>query len=134
MGVKMELFVSNITADTREIELRKFFGSYAKNATFSLRKFKFDHETYFCAQVDIESEKLALKAIKKLHGKKLNGKPVSIREYEYRAGNNDRRALNWRELFWSHVERRFSERRQHAKQFIRNEPQFTGYNNLAKKG
>jgi len=130
----MELFISNITADTREIELRKFFGRFAKHASFSLRKLKFDNSTYYCAQVDIESEKDALKAIKKLHGKKLNGKPVSIREYEYRAGNNDRRALNWRELFWSQVERRFSERRQRAKEFTRNEPEFTGYNHLAKKG
>lgn len=130
----MEIFISNITADIREVELRKFFGRYAKNATFSLRKLKFDHSTYFCAQVDIEPEKLALKAIKKLHGKKLNGKPISLREYEYRAGNNDRRTLNWRELLWNNIERRFNERRQHAKQFDRNEPMFTGYNQFAKKG
>jgi len=130
----MELFVGNITADIREVELRKFFGRFAKDATFSLRKLKFDHASYFYAQVEIEPEKLALKAIKKLHGKRLNGKPVSIREYEYRVGNNDRRALNWRELLWNGIERRFSERRQSAKLFVRHEPEFTGYNNLAKKG
>ena len=130
----MEIFISNITADIREVELRKFFGRYAKDATFSLRKLKFENSTYFCAQVDIEPEKLALKAIKKLHGKKLNGKPVSLREYEYRAGNNERRALNWRELFWDKIERRFGERRQTSKQFKRNEPLFSGYNQLAKKG
>ena len=130
----MELFISNITPDIREVELRKFFGRYAKEATFSLRKLKFDNSTYFCAQVDIEPDKLALKAIKKLHGKKLNGKPISIREYEYRSGNNDRRALNWRDILWENIERRFSERRQRSKQFTRNEPQFVGYNQLAKKG
>jgi len=130
----MELFVGNLSADTRELELRKFFGRYAKHAKISLRKLKFDYSAYYYAQVEIEPDKLALKAIKKFHGKKINGKPALIREFEYRAGNNDRRALNWRHRMWDKMERRLSERRQHAKLFARNEPEFEGYNNLAKKG
>jgi len=130
----MELFVGNLTANTREVELRKLFGSYAKNSTFTLHKLKFAHSTYFFAQIVIEPDKLALKAIKKLHGKKINGKPAIIREYEYRAGNNDRRALNWRNLLWNKIERRLNERRQRARLSTLYEPEFTGYNRLAKKG
>lgn len=130
----MELFVGNISADTREHEIRKFFGPYAKNATITLHKLKLAYSTYFYARVDIESERLAFKAIKKLHRKKLNGKSVPVREYEYRASNNDRRALHWRDMFWNQAERRCDERRQRAKLFKHSEPLFTGYDQLAKKG
>ena len=130
----MELFVGNISADTRERELREFFGDYAKDAKITLHKLKLGYSTYFYARVDIKSEKLALKAIKKLHSKKLSGRSVPIREYEYRAGNNDRRTLNWREISWQQIERRFNDRRQHAKLFLRTEPEFSGYDQAAKKG
>jgi len=130
----MELFIGNITAGTRQQELQKFLGSYGKQATISLRKLKFDTSVYYYAHVNIEPDKLALKTIKKLHGKRLNGKPVLIREFEYRAGNNDRRALNWRNLLWSKIERRLNERRLRARQFERKEPEFDGYDNVAKKG
>lgn len=130
----MELFIGNILASTRAHELQKFLGRFGKQAEISLRKLKFDSSVYYYAHVNIESDKLAQKIITKLHGKKLNGKPVLIREYEYRAGNNDRRSLNWRNILWNKIERRLSERRHRAKHFERKEPEFTGYNNLAKKG
>lgn len=130
----MELFIGNISAGTRQHELQKFLGSYAKQAKFSLRKLRFDSSIYYYAHVNIESDKLALKAIKKLHGKRLNGKPVLIREFEYRAGNNDRRNLNWRNVLWDKIERRLTERRNRARLFERKEPEFIGYNNIAKKG
>ena len=130
----MELFIGNLSADTRQHQLQKFLGSYGKQAELSLRKLKFDTSVYYYAHVEIESERLALKAIKKLHGKRLNGKPVLIREFEYRASSNDRRSLNWRNVIWNNIERRLTERRHRSKVFERKEPEFVGYNNLAKKG
>jgi len=129
----MELFIGNLSAGTRQHDLLKFLGSFGKQASVSLRKIKFETSVYYYAHVEIESDKLALKTIKKLHGKKLNGKPVLIREFEYRAGNNDRRSLNWRHILWKKIERRLDERRHRSKLFERKEPEFVGYNNLAKK-
>lgn len=130
----MEIFVGNLDAQTREADLRAFFKGYVKEARYSLRKVKAGYETLFYAIVDIEPEKLAVKAIKKLHAKRINGKPAIVREYQYRSGNNDRRAINWRSVVWDKIERRLTERRQNGKVFARNEPTFTGYDNLAKKG
>jgi len=130
----MELFIGNLSANTRKNDLFIFLGRYGKQADVSMRKLKFETSVYYYAHINIDSEKQALKVIKKLHGKRINGKPVLIREFEYRAGNNDRRGLNWRNLLWDNSERRLNERRQCARIFERKEPEFTGYNNLVKKG
>ena len=130
----MELFIGNLRSETRQADLQHFFGRLANNVKISLRKIKAGTSIDYYAHVNVESEKDALKIIKKFHGKRLNGKPVLIREYEYRAGNNDRRRLNWRNIIWNNPERRVNERRRHVKIFDRREPEFSGYNNLAKKG
>lgn len=129
----MELFIGNISANTRKHEIQKFLGSYGEQAEISLRKLKFDSSIYYYAHVDIESDKLALKVIKKLHGKRLNGKPALIREFQYRAGNNDRRCLNWRNVLWNKIERRLTERRLRSHLLKKNEPEFISYGQTAIK-
>jgi len=130
----MYIFVGNLSPQTRDIDIREFFKSYSKEPDISLHKSRYEDTTRYFAKVVIEPERKALKAINKLAAKKLNGRPVQVREYHYRAGNNDRRALNWRSLAWQGHERRLNERRFKAKSIQSHEPNFTGYANLAMKG
>ena len=130
----MEVFVGNLTSHVTERELRRFFKGYDKQATFRVSKLISNANTLYYGIVDIESDKVAFKAIKKLNHKLLDGRHLILREFQYRAGNNDRRALNWRTLAWDKLERRANERRQKSKKANNNELEFTAYENLATKG
>jgi hypothetical protein len=66
--------------------------------------------THF-AVADFDSDKLALKAIKKLNGALLHGDKVMLREFIHRSYSNERRAVNWRDKPWDGQERRCDERR-----------------------
>lgn len=130
----MEVFVGNLNADVTEKELQKFFKGYDKKASFTINKFICNDGPIYYGIVDFEADKLALKAIRKLNHKSLNGHPTILREFHYRAGNNDRRALNWRNVIWEKLERRFTERRLKQKKVALSEPSYSGYDNLASKG
>ena len=130
----MEVFVENLTSRVNEKELRRFFKGYDKQATFQISKLIFNAGTLYYGIVDIKSDRIALKAIKKLNHKVLDGRHVILREFQYRAGNNDRRALNWRSRVWESIERRANERRQKNKKVRSREPEFTAYDNLSSKG
>jgi len=130
----MYIFVGNLSPQTREVDIREFFRFYSKQPSIALHKSRYENITRYFAKVTIEPDKMALKAINKLSSKRLNGRPVQVREYHYRAGNNDRRALNWRTLPWKGVERRVDERRFKAKSIESYSPSFTGYAGLAMKG
>jgi len=58
---------------------------------------------------------LAKKAIKKLNYKRFKNRLIVIREFHYRASQNDKRALNWRMVEWLNKERRGRERRKNRK-------------------
>lgn len=130
----MEVFVENLTSRVTESELRRFFKGYDKKATFEVSKLISSTGNLYYGMVNIDSEKVALKAIKKLNHKLLDGRHVIVREFQYRAGNNDRRALNWRSRIWEKIERRANERRQKSKKSQNSEPEFLAYDNLASKG
>lgn len=130
----MEIFVGNLGSHVSEKELQRFFKGYDKQATFQIFKLICNDGAIYYGLVDIESDKLALKAINKLNHKPLDGRHVILREFQYRAGNNERRALNWRTLAWERVERRAEERRQQRKKGKICEPEFTAYDNLVSKG
>ncbi|NNG14411.1 MAG: hypothetical protein HKM22_04555, partial [Gammaproteobacteria bacterium] len=122
------------TSHTTERELRRFFKGYDKHATFQVSKLICNANTSYYGIVDIESDKVAMKAIKKLNNKLLDGRHLILREFQYRAVNNDRRALNWRTLVWDKLERRANERRQKSKKSNTIKPEFSAYDNLASKG
>ena len=130
----MDIYVGNLSANTTERELQKFFKGYGKQITIKINKFICKDGTLYFAIVDIESDKIAQKAIRKLHCQKIHGKPVVVREYQYRAGNNDRRAMNWRNHPWTQLERRALERRKKYKLANKREPEFSAYDNLVSKG
>jgi RNA recognition motif-containing protein len=130
----MEIFVGNLSSHVTEKELQRFFKGYDKQASFQVFKLICSSGTLYYGLADIEPDKLALKAVRKLNHKYLDGRHVILREFQYRAGNNDRRTLNWRTLPWQKVERRLNERRQKHKKANLGEPEFSAYDNLASKG
>ena len=130
----MEIFVGNLSSHATESELQRFFKGYGKQATFKVHKLTCNGGPLYYGLADIEPEKAALKAMKKLNHKPLDGRHVILREFHYRAGNNDRRALNWRTVIWEKIERRTNERRQKHKEVKLRELEFSAYDNLVSKG
>lgn len=136
LGCFMELFVGNLPTGINVSELERFFGRLAKNAEIQLIHLDHGDRELVYAHVIMPSERLGNKAIKKLNAKLLDGHHVIVREYVYRAGNNDRRALNWRLRPWAKDERRDNERRVKRKEIAMEdefEPEYTGYANLSQK-
>ena len=107
----MDIFVGNIPGNTTVVDLKKFFKGFDKNAVFEVKRLTGRNDVVTFGLVTIHSDRLAAKAIKRLHMKKLNGKPVVVREFTHRAGGNDRRQLGWRNKLWLGEERRQSDRR-----------------------
>lgn len=132
----MELFIGNLDPETTEGQLRTLFKGFDKQAVFRIIMLETseDEEIFIYGLVIIESDRLAKKAIKKLNYKKLNDKPVLIREFQYRASQNDKRALNWRMKQWQAQERRSRERRKNRK-VMKNldDYEITGIADYAKK-
>jgi len=109
----VELFIGNLEMEVSEGDLRLLFKGYDKQATFKIVRMEGEEGvgSLVYGIVSIESERLAKKAIKKLNYKKVRDHMVIIREFHYRASQNDKRALNWRMKGWENEERRGIERR-----------------------
>lgn len=129
----MELYVGPLSSRVTVSELERFFKGFEKKASFSIMKLIRSSGPHYFGVVEFESERLARKAMKKLHSSKFNEHRVIVREYEHRASSNDRRALNWRELTWAKLERRDLERRKKSRIGKTNEPEFDAYDNFAVK-
>lgn len=129
----MELYVGHLTSNDTLNDLRRFFKGYEKKAEFRIVKLLRAGGPLYYALIDFESDRLAQKALKKLHACKFNGRRVCVREYQYRIGGNERRALNWRERLWQSTERRNQERREKSRQAKQSQAEFTGYGNMAVK-
>jgi RNA recognition motif-containing protein len=108
----MEIYVGSLSPHTTRNDVVTFLKSFARDARISMvdQKLDNDQRAYY-AIADFDSDKLALKAIKKLSGGVLRGEKVMLREFFRRNYSNERRALNWREKPWSGLERRNHERR-----------------------
>ncbi len=126
----MELYVGPLGSNVTVNELQKFFKGFDKKAEFRIMKLIRSSGPHYFGIVEFDSERLAQKAIKKLHACKFNSHRVIVREYGHRASNNDRRALNWRTVEWQKVERRCDERRQKFRIGTNREPEFNGYANM----
>lgn len=108
----MDLYVGRLPDFATLIELKAFFKGFDKQASFEIKRITGrDGIIFTFGIVSIPSERLAMKAIKRLHMKKYMDCPVSVREYEHRVGGNDRRQLGWRKKLWLGQERRLSDRR-----------------------
>lgn len=111
----MEVFIGNLAIGVTYTDLISFFKGFANKMRLRIvDKRQDDGSKLRYAIATFESEKLALKAIKKLNQKTLRGEPVVLREYFHRYYANERRALNWRDKPWEGVERRKTERRKQS--------------------
>jgi RNA recognition motif-containing protein len=109
----MEVYIGNISPNTTLNDVVTFLKSFAKKTRVRIVDHPLDtggHARY--ALADFDTDKLALKAIKKLNGSVLRGNTVVMREFIHRSYSNERRAMNWRDKPWSGPERRQHERRQ----------------------
>jgi RNA recognition motif-containing protein len=108
----MEVFIGNLAENVTVSDLTVFFRAFANKVRIRIvEKRQEDRTRVRYAVADFDSDKLAIKAIKKLNQKDLRGRPVVMREYFHRSYNNERRALNWRDKPWNGPERRQVERR-----------------------
>jgi RNA recognition motif-containing protein len=128
----MEIYVGHLTSGDTVSDLKRFFKGYEKKANFQIVKLLRASGPLYYGLVEINSERLARKALKKLNAASLNGHRVCVREYEHRSRSNERRALNWRNLAWDNVERRQSERRE-PHNTAEDKVEFTGYDNMSVK-
>lgn len=148
----MEVFIGNLADNVSVTDLTAFFKAFANKARIRIvEKRQEDGSRIRFGIADFDTEKLALKAMKKLNQKELRGKAVVLREYYHRSYSNERRALNWRDRPWNGPERRMEERRKKEsikprddfdellKQGEKNKKeeeriQVSGYAHLARKG
>lgn len=107
----MDIYVGRLPDRASVVELKKFFKGFDKQASFEVKRLKGKEGRVTFGIVHIPTERLAIKAIKRLHMKKFMGRPVAVREFTYRASGNDRRQLGWRKKLWLGGERRQLERR-----------------------
>lgn len=108
----MEVFIGNLAENVTVSDLTVFFKAFANKVRIRIvEKREEDRTRVRYGVADFDSDKLAIKAIKKLNQKELRGRPVVMREYFHRSYNNERRALNWRDKPWGGPERRQVERR-----------------------
>ena len=108
----MELIVGNFPTVATMRDLAMFFASFEDEADFEIVELeKVDATPVRFGLVIIPSERLALRAIRRLNGKRLAGAVVTVREYIHRAYSNDQRDVNWRNRPWHSVERRRHDRR-----------------------
>ena len=108
----MEVFIGKLAANTTHTDLVRFLKGFSGKARISIvEKQQPDGNIARYGIAEFDSDKLALKAIRKLDGQRLCGERMVVREYFYRCYANERRAVNWRHQPWSGVERRKQERR-----------------------
>lgn len=133
----MELFVGPIESGDTIDDLKRLFKGFEKKASFQIVKLLQSTEPLYFGLVEIDSDRLARKALKKLTAARINGRRVCVREYQHRSGGNERRALNWRDKPWHHNERRLGERRKSSRREAdderEEEPVFFAYDNLSVK-
>jgi RNA recognition motif-containing protein len=111
----MEIFIGNLAENVTLRDLTAFFKTFANKAHIRLIEKRQENGTRIRYGIaDFDSDKLALKAIKKFNGAVLRGQKVALREFFRRSYSNERRALNWRDKPWDGPERRKDERRKKA--------------------
>lgn len=115
----MKILIANLPPRITEQELLDLLKPYHKRDGLHLRivdQACDDGIHHYYAVADIHHERLAAKAIKKLHGKMLRSSELRLREFQHRNYSNERRALGWRNQTWNARERRLQERRRNTRQ------------------
>lgn len=115
----MKILIVNLPPRITELELLDLLKPYHKRDGLHLQivdQSRDDGIHHYYAVADIQHERLAAKAIKKLQGKMLRSSELRLREFQHRSYSNERRALGWRNRAWNARERRLKERRRNTRQ------------------
>lgn len=87
----MKIFIGNLSSEANETELKKRFGKYGEvDSVTILESLLSSEEEKGMAFVEMPDEKRALKAIKKMNGKKLFGEKLIV--HMARSSSKDRRS------------------------------------------
>jgi RNA recognition motif-containing protein len=127
----MEIYVGNWPSGADNYDLRKLFerdllrvgihrrmrGLFRRRDNQERERFRVVIEqkngvTFHYGRVTLEPDDMARIAIERLNGSNYRGNVLVVREWQTRAYQNDRRALNWRTKPWNKLERRRIERRE----------------------
>lgn len=131
----MELFIGRLSRNTTQSHLRSFLKGFAKHARVRIVQARdSDKDVIRYAIVEIDSERLARKAIKRFDHQELDGRNVRVREYGHRSRYNERRNGGGAHGIRTTLERRGPDRRRFRPLVEKNdEPEFSAYANLATK-
>ncbi len=104
-----QLFIRTIAKSRKKFFFWKRLGIHKVQVKQIIKRVSGKPRRYFV--VHIETNEIALLAIRRLNLKTVEGHRLIVREHHTRGYMNERRAVNWRERSWSKTERRKSERR-----------------------
>ncbi|MCA1805874.1 MAG: hypothetical protein LC646_11190 [Xanthomonadaceae bacterium] len=133
----MKILIANLAFGVTELELLELLKPYHKRDDLRLQivdKASQDSNESLYAIAEINHERLAAKAVKKLDGKLLRGRELRLREFQHRCYSNERRALGWRNRAWNAKERRMRERRRQVQRQRDELDALFGSNPAAKSG
>ena len=108
----MDLFIGNLPFGATAADLYAFFHGHGRRARFRIvEKHRHDGGVERFGHGTIEPDNAAGRAIRALHCKRLQGRPIIVREYFHRAYGNERRIPGGTRSVAAGRERRAGDRR-----------------------
>jgi hypothetical protein len=107
----MIVFIGNLPAGISERELQHLARPPDGAPVRIVKKRNGSGNLYRYGLVHARSDRDGVKVIRRVHGKDCMGLQLVAREFGQRRVSNERRRLDWREVPWTGMERRLSERR-----------------------
>lgn len=93
----MNIYVSNLSFNVEDIDLRGFFESYGEVASAKVIMDKFTNKSRGFGFVEMPNKEEALKAIAELHGGLVEGRSINVTEAkprEEKSGYNNRKSFS----------------------------------------
>ncbi len=110
----MELYIGNLPAAASMSDLDVLLLGYQPMRLRFEEATSAEGQQMRFARVTIVPDRVAQRAIKKLHNHRLHGSPIVVREYVDRSNGNERRHDPMRAQSWSASDRRHGERRKNG--------------------
>ena len=87
-GVKMNLYVGNLSSDVNDSDLRQAFEVYGNVASAAIIKDRFSGDSRGFGFVDMPSKEEALEAIRELNGQEIKGQSLIVSEAKPKRDSN----------------------------------------------
>jgi len=107
----MDIYIGPLATGTTIDDVKDFLSKFAREVNVHIVECTDGENDHRYAVAELEPEKKAGKAIKKLNGKKLGDTAVVVKVYAHRVVQNERRAPGWMDREWKASERRGRDRR-----------------------